>query len=167
MKISTKIRLERIHIIRFFPAFSREPNRGEREREGGGITMKMTGSRVLALTAALTASSIFRESMCFSRYCCTDISCFFFLVLLCISFEIYNVCARNGFKIFLKNLFLYWKSGNLGSWERERERESWALILQTWRVAWELGIWIHRDFAALLSKLENLRSSQLAGFKNF
>ena len=32
MKISTKIRLERIHIIRFFPAFSREPNRGERER---------------------------------------------------------------------------------------------------------------------------------------
>ena len=33
MKISTKIRLERIHIIRFFPAFSREPNRGERERE--------------------------------------------------------------------------------------------------------------------------------------
>ena len=85
--------------------------------------MKMTGSRVLALTAALTASSIFRESMCFSRYCCTDISCFFFLVLLCISFEIYNVCARNGFKIFLKNLFLYWKSGNLGSWERERERE--------------------------------------------
>lgn len=35
MKISTKIRLERIHIIRFFPAFSREPNRGERERERG------------------------------------------------------------------------------------------------------------------------------------
>lgn len=30
MKISTNIKLERIHIIRFFPAFSQEPNRGER-----------------------------------------------------------------------------------------------------------------------------------------
>lgn len=36
--------------------------------------MKRTGSAVLALTAALTASSIFRESMCLSRYSCTDIS---------------------------------------------------------------------------------------------
>lgn len=137
MKISTKIKLERIHIIRCFMHFLGNQTEA-REREG--ITMKMTGSRVLALTAALTASSIFRESICFSRYCCTDICCFFFLVLLCISFEIYNVCARNGFKIFLKNLFLYWKSGNLGSWERE----SWALILQSWWVAWELGIWIHK-----------------------
>ena len=120
MKISTKIKLERIHIIRCFMHFLGNQTEA-REREREGITMKMTGSGLLALTAALTASSIFRESVCFSRYCCTDISCFFFLVLLCISFEIYNVCARNGFKIFLKNLFLYWKSGNLGSWERERE----------------------------------------------
>lgn len=35
--------------------------------------MKRTGSGVLALTAALTASSIFRESVCLSRYSCTDI----------------------------------------------------------------------------------------------
>lgn len=35
--------------------------------------MKRTGSGVLALTAALTASSILRESMYLSRYSCTDI----------------------------------------------------------------------------------------------
>lgn len=37
------------------------------------LTIKSTGSRALALTAALTASSIFRESMCLSRYSWTDI----------------------------------------------------------------------------------------------
>nr|GME15336.1 hypothetical protein Iba_scaffold16111CG0010 [Ipomoea batatas] len=36
-------------------------------------TMKRTGSEVFARTAALTASSSFRESMCLSRYSCTDI----------------------------------------------------------------------------------------------
>lgn len=35
--------------------------------------MKRTGSEVFARTAALTASSIFRESMYLSRYSCTDI----------------------------------------------------------------------------------------------
>lgn len=35
--------------------------------------MKRTGSGDLALTAALTASSILRESMCLFRYSCTDI----------------------------------------------------------------------------------------------
>lgn len=45
----------------------------KRERGTDKVTMKRTGSGVLALTAALTASSIFRESMCLSRYSCTDI----------------------------------------------------------------------------------------------
>lgn len=37
------------------------------------LTMKRTGSEDLALTAALTASSILRESKCLSRYSCTNI----------------------------------------------------------------------------------------------
>lgn len=35
--------------------------------------MNKTGSGVFALTAAFTASSIFRESKCLSRYSSTDI----------------------------------------------------------------------------------------------
>lgn len=44
------------------------------EREKEIRTMKRTGSVVLALTAALTASSSLRESVYLSRYSCTDIS---------------------------------------------------------------------------------------------
>lgn len=62
------------------------PRRGDGEVVRGIGTMKRTGSEALALTAALTASSIFRESKCLSRYSCTDISpsfffCFGFLLL--------------------------------------------------------------------------------------
>jgi len=63
--------------------------RDERQRD----TMKRTGSEVLALTAALTASSSFRESKCLSRYSCTDIStvtCFFFCCLK--SYSAQNIC---------------------------------------------------------------------------
>lgn len=51
--------------------------------------MKRTGSEVFALTAAFTASSIFRESICLSKYSWTDIFFFFlsFLLLLLLNFS--------------------------------------------------------------------------------
>ena len=168
MKISTKIKLERIHIIRFFPAFSREPNRGERERvRERGDYDEDDGIGALGPNGSIDGVFDFpRERVLFqvrlhrhfllllsrsALYCFGDWEC---------------VCAQliqdfsEEFVLVLK----VWKPWEL----RERERESWALNLLPWWVAWELGIWIHRDFAALLSKLENLRTSQqLAGFKNF
>lgn len=60
--------------------------------------MKRTGSEVLALTAALTASSIFRESMCLSKYSCTDIFFFFFLFHGLLRFETSGKISMNKFE---------------------------------------------------------------------
>lgn len=61
--------------------------------------MKRTGSEVLALTAALTASSIFRESVCLSKYSCTDIFFFLRFLLLLVSSNLWMRQASLNLKI--------------------------------------------------------------------
>lgn len=77
---------------------SKKIERDDLQREKN--TMKRTGSEVLARTAALTASSSFRESMCLSRYSCTDISsnshcnCFFFFFFSSLSVFRFTLSER-------------------------------------------------------------------------